>query len=64
MAVLVAPTASRLLPSVPTPPAPAPPPPVAPVYTFADPKFIGKSYVLESTEMYIRRESFQLEFFC
>lgn len=33
------------------------------MYHFADPKFIGKSYVLEDTTMYIRRESFLLEFF-
>lgn len=33
------------------------------MYHFADPKFIGKSYVLEDTTMYIRREAFMLEFF-
>ena len=33
------------------------------IYMFADPKFIGKSYVLEDTTMYIRREAFMLEFF-
>lgn len=33
------------------------------VYQFADPKFIGKSYVLEDTTMYIRREAYMLEFF-
>ena len=32
-------------------------------YMFADPKFIGKSYVLEDTTMYIRREAYMLEFF-
>lgn len=32
-------------------------------YHFADPKFIGKSYVLEDTTMYIRREAYFLEFF-
>jgi hypothetical protein len=32
-------------------------------YQFADPKFIGKSYVLEDTTMYIRREAYMLEFF-
>ena len=32
-------------------------------YHFADPKFIGKSYVLEDTTMYIRREAYMLEFF-
>ena len=33
------------------------------MYMFSDPKFIGKSYVLEDTTMYIRREAFMLEFF-
>jgi len=33
------------------------------MYHFADPKFIGKSYVLEDTTMYIRREAYMLEFF-
>jgi len=33
------------------------------MYHFADPKFIGKSYILEDTTMYIRREAFMLEFF-
>lgn len=33
------------------------------MYHFADPKFIGKSYELEATTMYIRREAFMLEFF-
>ena len=33
------------------------------MYHFADPKFIGKSFVLEDTTMYIRREAFMLEFF-
>ena len=33
------------------------------MYMFADPKFIGKSYVLEDTTMYIRREAYMLEFF-
>jgi hypothetical protein len=32
-------------------------------YHFSDPKFIGKSYVLEDTVMYIRREAYMLEFF-
>ena len=32
-------------------------------YHFADPKFIGKSYVLEDTTMYIRREAYMMEFF-
>jgi hypothetical protein len=33
------------------------------IYQFADPKFIGKSYLLEDTTMYIRREAYMLEFF-
>lgn len=33
------------------------------VYYFADPKFIGKSFVLENTTMYIKREAFMLEWF-
>lgn len=33
------------------------------MYHFADPKFIGKSYILEDTTMYIRREAYMLEFF-
>jgi hypothetical protein len=33
------------------------------LYYFADPKFIGKFYVLEDTTMYIRREAYMLEFF-
>ncbi len=33
------------------------------VFYFADPKFIGKSYLLEDTTMYIRREAYMLEFF-
>lgn len=32
-------------------------------YMFADPKFIGKHYLLEDTTMYIRREAYMLEFF-
>lgn len=32
-------------------------------FMFADPKFIGKSYLLEDTTMYIRREAYMLEFF-
>ena len=32
-------------------------------YHFADPKFIGKNYMLEDTTMYIRREAYMLEFF-
>lgn len=33
------------------------------IYMFADPKFIGKNYLLEDTTMYIRREAYMLEFF-
>jgi hypothetical protein len=33
------------------------------IYMFADPKFIGKSYLLEDTTMYIKREAYLLEFF-
>lgn len=33
------------------------------MYMFADPKFIGKSYLLEDTTMYIKREAYLLEFF-
>jgi len=33
------------------------------VYMFADPKFVGKHFELESTAMYIRREAYLLEFF-
>lgn len=33
------------------------------MYMFADPKFIGKSYLLEDTTMYIKREAYMLEFF-
>ena len=52
------------MPGGPTLPVPAPPPTaVAPVYMFSDPVFIGKSYVLESTTAYVKRESYLLEFF-
>lgn len=33
------------------------------MYMFADPKFIGKNFMLEDTTMYIRREAYMLEFF-
>jgi hypothetical protein len=33
------------------------------IYQFADPKFIGKNYLLEDTTMYIKREAYMLEFF-
>jgi len=37
--------------------------PTGTMYHFADPKFIGKSYMLEDTTMYIRREAYFIEFF-
>jgi hypothetical protein len=33
------------------------------IYMFAEPKFLGKFFVLEDTTMYIKREAFMLEFF-
>lgn len=33
------------------------------LFMFADPKFIGKNFLLEDTTMYIRREAYMLEFF-
>ncbi len=33
------------------------------MYHFADPSFIGKSFMLEDATMYIRREAFMIEFF-
>lgn len=33
------------------------------IYMFSDPKFIGKSYLLEDTTMYIKREAYLLELF-
>lgn len=33
------------------------------IYMFSDPKFIGKSFLLEDTTMYIKREAYLLEFF-
>lgn len=33
------------------------------IYMFSDPKFIGKSFLLEDTTMYIKREAYMLEFF-
>lgn len=33
------------------------------MYLFADPKFMGKSYLLEDTTMYIERKAYMLEFF-
>lgn len=37
--------------------------PTGHMYTFADPKFIGKHFELEPTTMYVRREAFMIEFF-
>jgi hypothetical protein len=33
------------------------------IFMFSDPKFIGKSFLLEDTTMYIKREAWMLEFF-
>jgi len=33
------------------------------MYFFADPRFIGKSYLLEDTTMHVKREAYMLEFF-
>ena len=33
------------------------------LYYFADPKFVGKSFELEQTTMYVRREAYMIEFF-
>jgi len=33
------------------------------IFMFADPKFIGKMYILEDTTMYIKRDAYLLEFF-
>lgn len=33
------------------------------VFMFADPKFVGKSFILEDTTMYIDRKAYMLEFF-
>jgi hypothetical protein len=33
------------------------------MFHFSDPKFIGKSFLLEDTTMYIKREAYMLEFF-
>jgi hypothetical protein len=30
---------------------------------FADPKFLGKFYLLEDTTMYLKREAFMIEWF-
>ena len=32
-------------------------------YFFADPKFIGKFFLIEDTTMYVKREAYMLEFF-
>jgi hypothetical protein len=34
------------------------------IYMFADPRFIGKSYILEDTTMHLKREAFMIEWFC
>jgi len=34
------------------------------MFFFADPRFIGKSYLLEDTTMHVKREAYMLEFFC
>lgn len=33
-------------------------------YLYGDPKFIGKSFVLEDTTMYVKRDAWLLEWFC
>lgn len=33
------------------------------IFMFADPKFIGKNFMLEDATMYVRREAYMLEFF-
>jgi hypothetical protein len=33
------------------------------MYFFADPRFIGKSYILEDTTMHVKREAYMIEFF-
>lgn len=33
------------------------------MYFFGDPRFIGKSYLLEDTTMHVKREAFMIEFF-
>jgi hypothetical protein len=32
-------------------------------YLFADPKFVGKFFMIEDTTMYVKREAYMLEFF-
>jgi len=34
------------------------------MFFFGDPRFIGKSYLLEDTTMHVKREAFMIEFFC
>ena len=34
------------------------------VYYFADPKFIGKNFILENATMFLKREAFMIEWFC
>jgi len=33
------------------------------VFFFGDPRFIGKSYLLEDTTMHVKREAYMIEFF-
>jgi hypothetical protein len=33
------------------------------IYMFADPRFIGKSFLLEDTTMHVKREAYMIEFF-
>ena len=34
------------------------------VFYYAEPKFLGKFYILEDTVLYLDRKAFMLEFFC
>ena len=34
------------------------------MFFFGDPRFIGKSFLLEDTTMHVKREAFMIEFFC
>lgn len=34
------------------------------MYFFGDPRFIGKSFLLEDTTMHVKREAYLIEFFC
>ncbi len=33
------------------------------IFMFADPKFVGKNFILEDTTLYIDRKAYMLEFF-